>query len=62
MLYIITHTSLVKKVNLLMKLLPLSAVAVKVLPLSAKYTACRDIASRKLGKNPRAHDYRGTGL
>jgi len=45
-----------------MKLLPLSSVAVKVLPLSAKYAACRDVASRKLGKNPRAHDYGGTGL
>ena len=58
MLYIITHTPLVR--NLLMKLLPLSAVAVKVLPLSAKYAACRDVASRKLGKNPRVHEYGAT--
>ena len=60
MLYIITHTPLVKK--LVNELLPTSAVAVNVLPLSAKYAACRDVASRKLGKNPRAHDYGGTGL
>ena len=45
-----------------MKLLPLSSVAVKELPLSAKHAAYRDVASRKLEKNPRDHDYGGTGL
>ena len=48
--------------NLSIKLLPLSAVAVKVLPFLGKYAAYRDVVSGKLGKKPRASDYGGTSV